>query len=220
MVFRFKRRGGTPQFHEGKFRQKAGICPHDWLHVRVELECLSLAKCALDGWSLKAAAKSAQRLCLCETCGSQPDMKFIIFFTLVRLPTLLNSSYKFYPSPKKIYTSVTCDNFHVWSQRLTLAKYFSTSDKYNQQFWQLDAFPLNLNFQSKGFCIVSTRIMRFNLEQQISFHCIQGGSLTFSTKIGANNSFFFKIFFNVNKLPIGLTRCFILILKMGRKCPN
>ena len=129
MVFRFKRRGGTPQFHEGKFRQKAGICPHDWLHVRVELECLSLAKCALDGWSLKAAAKSAQRLCLCETCGSQPDMKFIIFFTLVRLPTLLNSSYKFYPSPKKIYTSVTCDNFHVWSQRLTLAKYFSTSDK-------------------------------------------------------------------------------------------
>ena len=119
MVFRFKRRGGTPQFYEGKFRQKAGICPHDWLHARVELECLSLAKCALDGWSLKAAAKSAQRLCLCETCGSQPDMKFINFFTLVRLPTLLNSSYKFYPSPKIFYTSVTCDNFHVWSQRLT-----------------------------------------------------------------------------------------------------
>ena len=180
------------------------------------------AKCALDGWSLKAAAKSAQRLCLCETCGSRPDIKFVKCFTLVRLPTFINSSYKFHPSPKKftqvllLTTSMSCHSGCL----ITLAKYFSTSDKYNQQFWQLDAFPLNLNFQSERFCKVSTHVMRLNLEQQISFDCTLGGSLTFSTKIGTTHSFFFKIFFNVNKLPVGSTKSFILVLKMGRNSSN
>ena len=50
--------------------------------------------------------------------------------------------------------------------------------------------------------------MRFNLEQQISFHCIQGGSLTFSTKIGANNSLFFKIFFQCKQTPYWFNKMF------------